>query len=119
MIFMYIVLGTASLLLFSVGLAVMEQKKLKVAVVSRESIHKKEFFALRIESEDFLFVKDQDDVSFIQALDDVNDFEMMDLEKHEAPLTRLRAVKEEMKTLKEKAEIEDKLIMPKTEKKVS
>lgn len=119
MIFMYIVLVTACLLLFAVGLAVMEQKKLKVTVVSREAVHKKEFFALRIESDDFLFVKDDEDISFIQSLEDVNEFEMMDLEKHEAPLTELKAVKEEAAAKKMREDDGEKLVMPKAEKKAS
>lgn len=97
---MYVVAGTVGVLLFSVGLAVVKQRQIKVDVISRESVADKEFFALRIESDDFLFLKDDDDVTFIQSLDDVSDYKMVDLAKEADPE-------------------EERLVMPHQDKKAS
>ena len=100
MFFMYVVAGTVGVLLFSVGIAVFKQRQIKVDVISRETVADKEFFALRIESDDFLFLKDDDDVTFIQSLDDVSDYKMVDLAGKPDPDS-------------------ERLVMPDQEKKVS
>lgn len=102
MVFMYIVAGTAVILLLSVGLAVFKQRQIKLDVISREPVEDKEFFALRIERDDFLFLKEEEAVTFIQPLDDISDFKMVDLTKEP---------KEE--------EAGEKLVMPSGEKKAS
>lgn len=123
MIFMYVVLSTAVLLLVSVALAVHQQKKIKVSVVAREEVNNKDFFALRVESEDFLFVKDQmRDVSFIQSLDDVDDFSIKNLaEEVEERRSENRKMSnsKNLISLKDATGAGDKLVMPKGEKKVS
>ncbi len=100
MFFMYIVLGVAIMLLLSVALAVVKQREIKIDVVSREQAAEKEFFALRIESDDFLFLKEKENVTFIQSLDDANDYKIVDLSK-------------------EKKEDSERLFMLKNEKKIS
>ncbi len=100
MFFMYVVAATVLMLLVSVGIAVFKQREIKVDVISRESVEEKEFFALRIESDDFLFLKEEENVTYIQSLDDVDDFKMVDLKKGREPG-------------------EDKLRMPSREKRVS
>ncbi len=105
MIFMYVVAGTVFVLLFSVLIAVMKQREIKVTVISREKVSDKEFFALRIETDDFLFLKDEGDVTFIQSLDDVSDFKTVDLAGSQ-------------NEKKEKFD-EERLVMPDDEKKAS
>lgn len=78
---MYVVAGTAVMLLLSVAIAVFKQREIKVDVISREPVANKEFFALRIESDDFLFLREEENVTFIQSLDDVSEFKIMDLTK--------------------------------------
>jgi len=124
MIFMYIVLSTAVLLLVSVAVAVFQQKKIKVAVIAREEVNSKDFFALRVESEDFLFVKNEmQDVSFVQCLDDVDEFSIKNLaEQVEAQNIQKSEKKpvasDNVISLKD-AHQSEKLVMPKNEKKVS
>lgn len=124
MFFMYIVLFTAALLLVSLAVAVHQQKKIKVSVIAREEVNQKDFFALRVESEDFLFVRDEvKDVSFIQSLDDVDDFSIKNLaEKAEKKFSAKPKIVSEADnnviSLKD-ASSGDKLVMPKHEKKVS
>ncbi len=102
MFFMYAVLGTSIVLFLGLFLAFFKQKEIKINVVSREQAEDKEFFALRIESDEFLFLKDKKDVKFIQSLglDDVDDYKMMILSK-------------------ERKEDKDRLFMPENEKKIS
>lgn len=123
MVFMYIVLFTAGVLLLSVVFAVFQQKKIKVNVIAREAVEKKEFFALRIESDDFLFVRDElEDVSFIQSLDDVEDFSIKDLtddENADQGVLRLDEALRVSKKAGKNSRKEEKLVMRKSEKKVS
>jgi len=124
MFFMYIVLSTAVLLLVSVAVAVFQQKKIKVAVIASEEVNSKNFFALRVESEDFLFVKNEmQDVSFVQCLDDADDFSIRNLaEKVEAQkqqkVETTSTSNDNVISLKGAVKGE-KLVMPKSEKKVS
>ncbi|MGH1467628.1 MAG: hypothetical protein ACRBBP_01950 [Bdellovibrionales bacterium] len=101
MVFMYIVAGTVVVLLLSVALAVVKQREIKVDVISREPVEDKEFFALRIESDDFLFIRDEEAVTFIQSLDDVSDYKIVNLSEEDEMFAK------------------DKLVMPMDEKKAS
>ena len=134
---MYIVLSTAVVLLASVFFAVYQQKKIKVSVVAREEVNEKDFFAVRVESEDFLFVRDEmKDVAFVQALDDVDEFSIKNLaEKNEVTkettkvkeTLSVKAPETETKAQPKTADVISlrdvsgggKLVMPKSEKKVS
>ncbi len=98
---MYIVAGTVVVLLLSVALAVVKQREIKVDVISREPVEDKEFFALRIESDDFLFIRDEEAVTFIQSLDDVSDYKIVNLSEEDEMFAK------------------DKLVMPMDEKKAS
>lgn len=74
------VFAAALALFFSTALLVyLVKKKLRLKLLSRTKVNEKEFLAVRIESDDFLFLKEDDGVTFIQSLDETDDFEEVSL----------------------------------------
>lgn len=67
--------GLALAILFmTLVVAFVYKNKIRLQLLSREAVEDKEFLAIRIESDDFLFLKEEGDVRFIQSLKDVDEF---------------------------------------------
>lgn len=80
----YLVIASLGFLSIGLLLASYLSGKIKVSIVAREKVDKKEYFALRIESDDFLFLKEEGEVIFLQSLGDVDQFESLSLIKEES-----------------------------------
>ncbi len=76
----YIIPGAALCVLSLVLIAtVILRKKSKLSLVSEVKVNDKSFYAVRLEGEDFLFLKDETSVKFIDSLDEVEDFAVLNL----------------------------------------
>lgn len=79
----YLVVAALGFLSLSLLLASYLSGKINVSIIAREKVEEKEYFALRIESDDFLFLKEEGDVIFIQSLGDLDQFESLTLFKEQ------------------------------------
>jgi|GEM_PF-3625694 len=76
----FIIPSAAFFALFLVLVAtVVSRKKSKLSLVSEVVMSDKSFYAVRLEGEDFLFLKDETSVKFIDSLDEVEDFAVLNL----------------------------------------
>ena len=100
MSFYMVLLGVASgLLALSIIFILVLRKSTQLQLMEKSEVGGKTFYAIRLEGEDFLFLKDEEAVKFVGTLDEEEDFKVLNLY--------------EMKESKESLE---KLSIPKHEK---
>lgn len=76
----YVLTGSAACL-FSIALifVYLVRKQTQLQLISKAEVGGKNFYAVRLEGEDFLFLKDEVNVNFVGSLDFEEDFKILNL----------------------------------------
>jgi hypothetical protein len=75
-----ILTGVASgVLALSIVFAVLVRKSTQLKLIDKKDVGGRTFYAIRLEGEDFLFLKDEISVKFVGSLDEEEDFKVLNL----------------------------------------
>lgn len=72
---------------FILGMVYLRRRKIHLELVAKKNVGEKDFLSVRVEQNDFLFLRTKDRVNFIESLDDVDDFVEVPLNKDKETLS--------------------------------